>query len=50
MRSIKGSRALQVIKVNEPLMKNQVYVEPSDYDFAFGYIVSHCPNATKVKG
>ena len=49
VRSIKGSRKLQVIKVNEPLMKNQVYVEPDDYDFVFNYIVSHCPNA-KVKG
>ena len=50
VRSIKGSRALRVIKVNEPLMKNQVYVEPADYDFVFGYIVDHCPNAAKVKG
>ncbi|MBQ3302626.1 MAG: hypothetical protein IJH04_10890 [Eggerthellaceae bacterium] len=48
--SIKGSRRLQVIKVNEPLMKNQVYVEPEDYDFVFDYIVAHCPNAKKVKG
>ena len=49
VRSIKGSRRLHVIKVNEPLMKNQVYVEPEDYDFVFGYIRDHCPNAT-VKG
>lgn len=50
VRSIKGSRALRVIKVNEPLMKNQIYVEPEDYDFVFDYIASHCPNATKVQG
>ena len=50
VRSIKGSRRLNVIKVNEPLMKNQVYVEPEDYDFVFGYIRDHCPNAKKVKG
>lgn len=50
VRSIKGSRRLQVIKVNEPLGKNQVYVEPQDYDFVFDYIVSHCPNAREVKG
>jgi len=50
VRSVKGSRRLQVIKVNEPLAKNQVYVEPDDYDFVFGYIASHCPNATNVKG
>lgn len=50
VRSIKGSRMLRVVKVNEPLAKNQVYVEPEDYDFVFGYIRAHCPNATKVKG
>ena len=49
VRSVKGSRALHVIKVNEPLAKNQVYVEPGDYDFVFGYIRDHCPNAD-VKG
>lgn len=49
VRSIEGSRRLQVIKVNEPLMKNQVYVEPADYDFVLGFIAAHCPNAT-VKG
>ncbi len=49
VRSIKGSRALRVIKVNEPLAKNQVYVEPEDYDFVFGFIRDHCPNAD-VKG
>ena len=49
VRSVKGSRALRVIKVNEPLAKNQVYVEPGDYDFVFGYIRERCPNAT-VKG
>ena len=49
VRSVKGSRALRVIKVNEPLSKNQVYVEPTDYDFVLGFIRDHCPNA-KVKG
>ena len=49
VRSVKGSRALRVIKVNEPLAKNQVYVEPADYDFVFGFIRDHCPNAD-VKG
>ncbi len=50
VRSIKGSRLLRVIKVNAPLSKNQVYVDPEDYDFVFNYIVSHCPNAKKVRG
>ena len=49
VRSVKGSRALRVIKVNESMAKNQVYVEPGDYDFVFGYIRDRCPNAT-VKG
>ncbi|MBQ9069003.1 MAG: hypothetical protein IJ131_08090 [Eggerthellaceae bacterium] len=49
VRSVKGSRALHVIKVNESLSKNQVYVDPEDYDFVFGFIRDHCPNAT-VKG
>ena len=49
VRSVKGSRALRVIKVNEPFAKNQVYVSPEDYDFVFGYIRDHCPNAT-VRG
>lgn len=49
VRSIKGSRALRVIKVNEPFAKNQVYVNKEDYDFVFSYIAERCPNA-KVKG
>jgi hypothetical protein len=50
VRSIRGSRRMRVIKVNEPLAKNQVYVEPQDYDFVFSYIRDHCPNAKVVKG
>lgn len=49
VRSVKGSRLLRVIKVNEPFAKNQVYVEPDDYDFVLGYIRERCPNA-KVRG
>jgi len=49
VRSVKGFRALRVIKVNEPLAKNQVYVDAEDYDFVFGFIRDHCPNAS-VRG
>ncbi len=49
VRSVKGSRLWGVIKVNEPLAKNQVYVDRDDYDFALRFIAEHCPNAT-VKG
>lgn len=45
VRSIEGNRHRCVIKVNEPMAKNQVYVEPADYDFVMGYISGHCPNA-----
>jgi hypothetical protein len=38
-----------VIKVNEPLAKNQVYVEKSDYDFVYGFIRARCPHA-KLRG
>lgn len=47
VRSVKGFRALRVIKVGEPLAKNQVYVvDAEDYDFVFGFIRDHCPNAS----
>ena len=49
VRSFQGSRALRVIKANEPLAKNQVYVKPDDYDFVFGSIRDRCPHA-KVRG
>ena len=49
VRSVRGSRALHVIRLGEPLAKNQVYVEAEDYDFVFGYIRKRCPNA-KVRG
>lgn len=50
VRSVKGSRFTHTIKVNELLGKNQVYVESADYDFVFGFIRDHCPNAKKVRG
>lgn len=49
VKSIQGIRRRGVIKVNEPMAKNQVYVEPGDYDFVYGYIVEHCPDA-EVRG
>ena len=45
VRSIQGNSRRGVIKVNEPFAKNQVYVEPADYEFVMGYIARHCPNA-----
>ncbi len=45
VKSIKGMRRFETIKVNEPLGKNQVYVDKDDYDFVYDYIVEHCPQA-----
>ena len=49
VKSVKCSRLLHTIKVNETLEKNQVYTAPEDYEFVRNYIVSHCPQA-KIKG
>ena len=49
VKSVKGMRGFNTIKVNEPLGKNQIYVDGEDYDFVFDYIVAHCPQA-RVKG
>ena len=49
VRSIQGYPRRGVIKVNEPLAKNQVYVEKSDYDFVYGFIRERCPHA-KLRG
>lgn len=49
VRSIQGHPRRGVIKVNEPLAKNQVYVEKADYEFVYGFIRERCPNA-KIKG
>lgn len=46
VRSVKPLRRWNTIKVNEPLSKNQVYVEKEDFDFVYNYIMARCP---KVK-
>ena len=40
--SIKPYRKRNVIKVNEPLMKNQIYADGTDFDFVLKYISSRC--------
>lgn len=49
VRSVRANRRRGVIKVNEPLAKNQVYCEPEDFDFVLGHIVGRCRQA-KVTG
>ena len=48
VRSIKGTRRKNLIRVNTLLKRNQVYVTDSDFDFVFGYLKDHCPNAKTV--
>ncbi|MBR5068903.1 MAG: hypothetical protein IKX25_05835 [Bacteroidales bacterium] len=45
VRSVKAYRRRHLIKVNEPLNYNQIYVD-EDFDFVYNFILSHCP---KVK-
>lgn len=45
VRKIKSRRWLHVIKVNQLLYKNQVYVPDEDFDFVYDYIKSRCPKA-----
>ncbi|WP_036606926.1 hypothetical protein [Oribacterium sp. P6A1] len=50
VRQVIGSRWMCVIKVNKLLDHNQIYVEPSDYDFVYNYIAQRCVNAKVRKG
>ena len=45
VRKVKPRRWLHVIKVNELLERNQVYVPDEDFDFVYDYIKSRCVNA-----
>jgi hypothetical protein len=45
VRRVKPRRWLHLIKVNQLLNHNQVYVTKEDFDFVYGFIQSHCPNA-----
>lgn len=46
VRRVKPRRWLHVIKVNELIERNQIYVQNEDFDFVYDFIKSHCP---KVK-
>lgn len=45
VRKVKARRRLHVIKVNQLLNKNQVYVPDEDFDFVYDFIKSRCPHA-----
>lgn len=45
VRKIKPRRARHLIKVNEGLKFNQVFVPKEDFDFVLDFLRQHCPNA-----
>ena len=45
VRRVKPLRRMHVIKVNEFIEKNQIYVPDEDFDFVYDYIKSRCVNA-----
>ena len=45
VRRVKACRGRDLIKVNQLLNKNQVYVGEEDFDFVYHFIKSHCVNA-----
>ncbi len=45
VRSVRGYRRLHLIKVNQRLARNQVYVPDEDFDFVYDFLKTHCPNA-----
>lgn len=40
-------RRRNLIKVNQPLNKNRVYVTDEDFDFVYRFLCQHCPKAKK---
>ena len=45
VRRVKPRRGQNLIKVNQSLERNQVYVPDEDFDFVLDFIRKHCPNA-----
>ena len=41
------SRRMNLIKVNQLLAKNRVYVNDEDFDFVYDFLCQHCENAKK---
>ena len=41
------SRRMNLIKVNQLLSKNRIYVNDEDFDFVYDFLCQHCVNARK---
>lgn len=41
-------RRLNLIKVNQLLFKNRVFVPDEDFDFVYDFLCQHCPKAKKT--
>ena len=48
VRKVKAQRKNNVIKVNELLSRNRIYVQSEDFDFVYEFIRSRCPRLKKV--
>ena len=46
-KRIKPCRRQNLIKVNQLLAKNRVYVTDEDFDFVYDFLCTHCPKAKK---
>ena len=45
VKKVKAAKRFNLIRVNEPLAKNRIYVNDDDFDFVYNFICSHCPKA-----
>ena len=48
VRKVKAVRWMHLIRVNETLSRNQVYVDDADFEFVYNFICRHCQKA-KIK-
>lgn len=47
VKRLSTSRWMHLIRVDERLSKNRVYVPDEDFDFVLDFLSTHCPNAKK---
>ena len=47
VKRIKARRRQNLIKMNQLLNKNRIFVPDEDFDFVYDFLCQHCPNAKK---